>query len=149
MSPACSSRAGPNIDSCQMVEPMRLTRRDFTIGPAAFALGAVPCVRIGNTKSAPFTTPLPMPQFVDAAKQGNAVTPKAMTGRHAFIEGKPARTYGYSAPILGPVIRLRRGGEVQMAVENRLDKATTVHWHGLLAPGDNDAGPQQLIEKCA
>jgi FtsP/CotA-like multicopper oxidase with cupredoxin domain len=32
-----------------------------------------------------------------------------------------------------------------MVVENRLKTATTVHWHGLLVPGENDGGPQQLI----
>jgi cuproxidase len=32
-----------------------------------------------------------------------------------------------------------------MTVENNLDTATTVHWHGLLVPGDSDGGPQQLI----
>jgi blue copper oxidase len=121
------------------------TRRSLAIGGAAFALSAVPCVRFGNTESAPFTTPLPIPTLVDARKQGNAVTLKAMAGRHAFIKGKPARTYGYSAPILGPVIRLRRGDQVEMTVENRLDRPTTVHWHGLLVPGANDGGPQQLI----
>ena len=69
-----------------------------------------------------------------------------MPGRHAFVEGKPVRTYGYSAPVLGPVIRVRRGDEVQMVVDNHLDAATTVHWHGLLVPGHNDGGPQQLIQ---
>jgi blue copper oxidase len=76
----------------------------------------------------------------------HSVILKAMTGRHAFIAGKPTRTYGYSAPILGPVVRVRRGDEVEMVVENRLDAATTVHWHGLLVPGHNDGGPQQLIK---
>jgi hypothetical protein len=71
-----------------------------------------------------------------------------MSGRHAFVEGKPARTYGYSAPVLGPVIRVRRGDEVQMVVENRLNTATTVHWHGLLVPGRNDGGPQQALAAC-
>jgi FtsP/CotA-like multicopper oxidase with cupredoxin domain len=60
--------------------------------------------------------------------------------------GKPARTYGYSAPILGPVVRVCRGDEVEMVVENHLDAATTVHWHGLLVPGYDDGGPQQLIQ---
>jgi blue copper oxidase len=32
-----------------------------------------------------------------------------------------------------------------MVVENRLNTATTVHWHGLLVPGHNDGGPQQPI----
>jgi FtsP/CotA-like multicopper oxidase with cupredoxin domain len=69
-----------------------------------------------------------------------------MSGRHAFIAGKPTRTYGYSAPILGPVVRVRRGDEVEVVVENHLDAATTVHWHGLLVPGNSDGGPQQLIQ---
>jgi blue copper oxidase len=43
------------------------------------------------------------------------------------------------------VIRVRRGDEVQMVVENRLNTATTVHWHGLLVPGRNDGGPQHPI----
>jgi len=86
-----------------------------------------------------------MPQLIDAASQGNAVKLKVMSGMHAFIEGKPTRTYGYSAPVLGPVVRLRRGDEVKMTVENALDVVTTVHWHGLLVPGTNDGGPQQLI----
>jgi FtsP/CotA-like multicopper oxidase with cupredoxin domain len=94
---------------------------------------------------APFSTPLPIPKLVDAANQGNAVKFEVTSGRHAFIKGKPTRTYGYSAPILGPVIRLRRSDEVEMTVENALDTVTTVHWHGLLVPGYNDGGPQQLI----
>jgi blue copper oxidase len=69
---------------------------------------------------------------------------KVRSGRHAFVKGKPTRTYGYSAPVLGPVIRLRRGDEVEMTVENLLDTVTTVHWHGLLVPGYNDGGPQLI-----
>jgi blue copper oxidase len=83
---------------------------------------------------------------MDAAASRHAVNLKAMSARHAFIAGKPARTYGYSAPILGPVVRLRRGDEVEMVVENHLDAATTVHWHGLLVPGENDGGPQRIIQ---
>ena len=94
---------------------------------------------------APFSTRLPIPQLIDAANQGNAVKLKVMSGLHAFLEGKPTRTYGYSAPVLGPIIRLRRGDEVEMTVENALDIVTTVHWHGLLVPGYNDGGPHQPI----
>jgi len=102
--------------------------------------------QFGTSDPAPFTGLLPIPNLIDAARQGNAVNLRAMSGRHAFIKGKPTRTYGYSAPILGPVIRLRRGDEVAVSVENALDTVTTVHWHGLLVPGHNDGGPQQLIK---
>jgi cuproxidase len=122
------------------------SRRGFVIGCGAIAANAVSCGRLGAGEAAPFTTPLPIPTLIDAATLRHTVNFKAMPGRHAFIAGKPTTTYGYSAPILGPVIRVRRGDEVQMVVENHLDTATTVHWHGLLVPGHNDGGPQQLIQ---
>jgi len=81
--------------------------------------------------------------LVDAAKQGNAVRLKAAIGRYAFLKGKPTQSYGYSAPILGPVLRVRRGENVEITVENALDVPTTVHWHGLLGPGETDGGPHQ------
>jgi FtsP/CotA-like multicopper oxidase with cupredoxin domain len=40
---------------------------------------------------------------------------------------------------------MRRGDKIEMTVENALDTVTTVHWHGLLVPGENDGGPQLLI----
>jgi blue copper oxidase len=122
-----------------------LTRRKFALGCGAFASSAVLDARLGLGDPTPVGTYLPMPMLIDAAKHGNTVNLKVLSGRHAFIEGKPTRTYGYSAPVLGPVIRVRRGEEVQVTVENMLDTVTTVHWHGLLAPGYNDGGPQQLI----
>jgi len=122
-----------------------LTRRQFTIGSATILFGGVIGSRHGMGEVAPFSAPLPIPKLVDAAKQGNAVKLKAASGRHAFFKGKPTHTYGYSAPVLGPVIRLRRGDEVEMTVENALDVATTTHWHGLLVPGHNDGGPHQAV----
>ena len=125
---------------------MKLTRRRFAIGSGALASSAFLYARFGISNPAPFSTPLPIPELIDTAKQGNAVSLKVMSARHAFVEGEPTRTYGYSAPVLGPVIRLRRGDEVEMTVENALNAVTTVHWHGLLVPGFNDGGPQQLIK---
>jgi blue copper oxidase len=124
---------------------MILSRRRFTIGCAATASCALLSGRLGNSEPAPFTSPLPLPRLIDTAASRHTVNLTAMPGRHAFVEGKPARTYGYSAPVLGPVIRVRRGDEVQMVVENRLNTTTTLHWHGLLVPGHNDGGPQQPI----
>jgi cuproxidase len=129
-----------------IVTPEMLTRRQFATGSAAFVLGGVVGGWLARAEPAHFNTPLPLPLLIDAAKQGNAVELKVASGRHSFIEGKQAHTYGYSAPILGPVIRLRRGDEVEMMVENALDVDTTVHWHGLLLPGCVDGGPHQVIK---
>jgi blue copper oxidase len=116
----------------------------FVIGCGAFAASSVLCGR--NGEPAPFTRPLPIPELIDAAASRHSVNLIASPGQHALIEGKSTRVYGYSAPILGPAVRVRRGDEAEMVVENRLDAATTVHWHGLLVPGHNDGGPQQLIQ---
>jgi FtsP/CotA-like multicopper oxidase with cupredoxin domain len=127
-----------------------LTRRQFTNGSAATVsgglVGGVIGAHVAQSESVRFNTRLPIPLLIDAAKQGNAVKLKVTSGRHAFLNGKPTRSYGYSGPVLGPVVRLRRGDEVQMTVENALDVDTTVHWHGLLLPGNVDGGPHQIIK---
>jgi blue copper oxidase len=127
-----------------------LSRRQFAIGSAAVVsgglVGGIAGIRLAQSESVHFTGRLPIPPLIDAAKQGNAVRLKVTSGRHAFLTGKPTRSYGYSGPVLGPAIRLRRGDEVEMTVENALDVDTTVHWHGLLVPGDVDGGPHQVIK---
>ena len=127
-----------------------LSRRQFAIGSAAVAsgdlVGGGVNIRLAQSELGHFIRRLPIPPLIDAAKQGNAVKLKATSGRHAFLSGKPTWSYGYSGPVLGPAIRLRRGDEVEMTVENALDVDTTVHWHGLLMPGDVDGGPHQIIK---
>jgi FtsP/CotA-like multicopper oxidase with cupredoxin domain len=118
-----------------------LTRRQFAVGGAAMiSVGTLDRSRAGG---APLRAdpPLPIPALIDAGKASRSVKLRIASARHAFLEGRPATTYGYSAPVLGPVVRVRRGDEVEMAVENALDRDTTVHWHGLQVPGDVDGGP--------
>jgi blue copper oxidase len=122
------------------------TRRRFAVGAAAFASANFTNVRFGEAGDASFHAPLPIPELIDAAKHGNAVRLKVASGRHAFIKGKPTTTYGYSAPILGPVVRVRNGDDMEMTIENALECETTVHWHGLSVPGDLDGGPHQVIK---
>jgi len=125
---------------------MMLTRRAFAVGAGTIASATLLGSRFGLGERLRFGSRLPIPQLIDAAKQGNVVKLRVESGRHEFYKGKPTRTCGYSAPILGPVLRLRRGDRVEMIVENALDAPTTVHWHGLLVPGDADGGPQQKID---
>ena len=122
-----------------------LTRRQFAIG-AAIASGGLVGARLAQSAAVRFNRPLPIPPLIDAASQANSVRLKVASGRHAYVKGRPTRSYGYSGPVLGPVIRLRRGDVVEMTVENALDVDTTVHWHGLLVPGDVDGGPHQVIK---
>jgi hypothetical protein len=61
---------------------------------------------------------LPIPPLIDAAKQGGAVGLKVTLWAACFPCGQAGASYGYSGPVLGPAIRLRRGDEVGMTVEN-------------------------------
>ena len=123
-----------------------ITRRALTIGAGIVASATVLDAPFGRGERTRGGGRLPIPQLIDASQVGNVVKLKAAVGRHELNRGKPARTFGYSAPILGPVLRFRRGDRVEVIVENALDVPTTVHWHGLLVPGDADDGPQQKIE---
>jgi len=123
-----------------------LTRRQFALGCSATIAAGCVCNRYAIGDSVRFDTSLPIPRLIDAARIGNAINLRVAPSRHAFVKGKTASTYGYSASVLGPVIRVRRGDEVQITIENALDRITTVHWHGLLVPGDVDGGPHQPIK---
>ncbi len=67
-------------------------------------------------------------------------------GQTEFFPGAANITYGYNGSLLGPTIRVRKGQKVTINVHNNLREHTTVHWHGLLVPGDQDGGPHQVIK---
>ncbi|MEX1199086.1 MAG: copper resistance system multicopper oxidase, partial [Pseudohongiellaceae bacterium] len=48
---------------------------------------------------------------------------------------------GYNGASPGPVLRFREGEEAVIRVTNNLDDWTSVHWHGLILPFDQDGVP--------
>jgi blue copper oxidase len=121
-----------------------VNRRSLLAG-MGLLLGTGACSRplaaVGGTGSAL----LPIPPLVDARQQGAHVSLGVQTGQTAFYPGRPSITLGYNGGYLGPTIRVHRGDDVSMAVTNGLRAETTVHWHGLLIPGELDGGPHQTI----
>lgn len=51
----------------------------------------------------------------------------------------PAWTYNGAVP--GPVLSARQGDRLRVVVENALEEATTVHWHGIRLPNAMDGVP--------
>jgi blue copper oxidase len=123
-----------------------LTRRRFLKGGAAVTATAIVAGPSALAQTPRFETPLPIPQLRDARALNGAIALVAAPGRHAFLPGLPTTTYGFSAPYLGPVLRLHKGEEVEIAVENKLDRVTTAHWHGVLVPAAMDGGPHASIK---
>lgn len=58
-----------------------------------------------------------------------------------FAKGKTLVAWGYNAQIPGPEIRVTEGDKVKIVFTNKLPKATTVHWHGIDVPNDQDGVP--------
>ncbi|MFG6198677.1 multicopper oxidase family protein [Nonomuraea sp. JJY05] len=67
-------------------------------------------------------------------------------GRTAILPGAPAETWGFNGSYLGPTLRASRGDKIQVAITNRLEETSTVHWHGMRLPAKMDGGPHQPIE---
>ena len=67
-------------------------------------------------------------------------------GTREFFPGKQTPTAGVNGPYLGPTVRLRRGEDVDLIVQNNLDEMTTMHWHGMHVPARMDGTPHQRIE---
>ncbi len=60
---------------------------------------------------------------------------------HVGVKGKTVVAWGYNGQIPGPEIRVTEGDKVRIVVTNKLPKATTVHWHGVDVPNDQDGVP--------
>ena len=123
-----------------------LTRRRLLEGTSAVTAAAIIGRSNASAQTQRFETPLPIPELRDARAQNGAIQLAAAQGRHAFLPGRPTTTYGFSAPYLGPVLRLHKGDEVQFTIENKLDRDTTAHWHGVLVPAALDGGPHVVIK---
>jgi FtsP/CotA-like multicopper oxidase with cupredoxin domain len=57
---------------------------------------------------------------------------------HEIAPGLKAQCWGYNGRVHGPVIEAVEGDRVRIYVTNRLQTATTVHWHGVLLPNGMD-----------
>jgi FtsP/CotA-like multicopper oxidase with cupredoxin domain len=121
-----------------------LTRRRALLLPGAAAIAATLDGLPLAALAAQDGPKLPLPALIDA-RDGETVTLSLQRSRHRFGAGPAVRSSGISASYLGPAVRVRSGDTVRFRVENRLDEATTLHWHGLLIPSHLDGGPHNVI----
>jgi len=95
--------------------------------PEMFANPAV----IENTSKAPHTV---------------EVTLTARKERVSLASGKMTDVYTYNGMTPGPTIEIREGDHVIIHFHNELPEATTIHWHGLHIPADQDGSPLYPIQ---
>jgi manganese oxidase len=54
---------------------------------------------------------------------------------------KTIDTWGYNGSCPGPTIQIQQGDRVRILFENKLPESTTIHWHGLEVPIQQDGIP--------
>ncbi|MGP3957559.1 multicopper oxidase family protein [Nonomuraea sp. 3N208] len=130
-----------------------MNRRQFLASAAlsglASACGSGAAGARAPRDPAAFRTELRVPPLLEPEVDKDGTRRYVLTmqrGRSEILAGKPVETWGFNGPHLGPTIRAARGDRVQMTVTNRLDEASTVHWHGIRLPAKMDGGPHQMIE---
>jgi FtsP/CotA-like multicopper oxidase with cupredoxin domain len=67
-----------------------------------------------------------------------AFTLVAEPGTLTIRRGHTVSVWTYNGSVPGPVIRVVQGALVRVTLVNHLPEATTIHWHGLIAPNRND-----------
>ena len=118
-----------------------ISRRNLLSGVGAgLASTVLPSVSWSSVE----TRALAMPPLLDATKSGKFAL-NAQAGRRNFLGQSESETWGFNWSFLGPTVRVSNSGEVGADVTNSLDEQISVHWHGLVIPGDVDGGPHQPI----
>ncbi|MBS7670944.1 copper resistance system multicopper oxidase [Croceicoccus gelatinilyticus] len=58
-----------------------------------------------------------------------------------MVQGRQGHAFAVNGSVPGPLVRLKEGQHVQLAVTNTLAEDTSIHWHGLLVPFQYDGVP--------
>jgi suppressor of ftsI len=60
-------------------------------------------------------------------------------------DGGPTQMLLYNGSIPGPMVEVREGQRVRINFDNQLAHETTIHWHGLPIPADQDGNPMDPV----
>ena len=121
--------------------------------PAAFAggiaLGLVAALAWTSIAAGQRTEPAPTPDraALEELLGDRDVTPTGQTRSFdltvkeadwELLPGVVTRAVTFNGTVPGPTIRVTEGDTVEIAVTNALDVPTSIHWHGLHVPNDQD-----------
>lgn len=77
-------------------------------------------------------------KMVDGAKEFHIYCEHV---RRELLPGNWMDFFGYNGGMPGPIIEATQGDRVRFVVHNHLPEATTIHWHGLELPVEEDGVP--------
>lgn len=111
-------------------------------------MGGMPVRPIMSRSSWP--TGLPLKPIVALANTSPvagdfAGTLTAAPYRASVVSGATTELWGYNNAFPGPMIELSEGQRVSIEFANRLGLDSTIHWHGLAVPPDQDGSPMDPV----
>lgn len=122
-------------------EGPRLTRRAFVAATIASGFALAGC---GPPKTHHLDGAARLTAAIDAAEaarphSGRTVT-ATLTPQLTTIDlgGPTVRALAFGNTVPGPLIRASVGDELSVSVANRIDRPTSVHWHGIALRNDMD-----------
>jgi len=131
----------------------RVTRRQVLSGGGLALLGlAGGCTgaRLAATRG-PSGVSRASPAGPEPGQSGPATEPVAgprtrvasLTARETDVDlgGQVVSTWAYSDQVPGPLLRGTAGEVLEVRLGNRLPRETTIHWHGMAVPYDQDGVP--------
>jgi len=125
-----------------------LSRRVFLAGSLAAGAALAACGKsatpAATLDSQPMTTPTSLDAAIKAAEAARPHTGRTvsmtLTPRPVTVDlgGKVVNTLGYADTVPGPLIRANVGDELEVALTNKLNTETSMHWHGLALQNNMD-----------
>ncbi|SEA15402.1 multicopper oxidase family protein [Paraburkholderia sartisoli] len=115
-----------------------------------------PQVSLAADDALPAGAPLPeLRTLVNSSGEAGTfrATLVAAPAKHTLLAGQPTTFWQYNGPdadsaqgpVTGPLIDVREGDTVEIRFVNRLPQPSTIHWHGLPVPPDQDGNPSLMI----
>jgi bilirubin oxidase len=98
----------------------------------------------------PLTVGQPLTDLVRLANTSTtpsvfAATLVAQRANKVILPGTSTEFWTYNSRVPGPLIEVYEGDTVRIRLENRLSQETTIHWHGLPVPPDQDGNPMDPV----
>jgi FtsP/CotA-like multicopper oxidase with cupredoxin domain len=91
-----------------------------------------------------------LPDWAMSARAPNLLTARSRPrSRYEITVGRTPVEIGgiernamtFNGTVPGPLVHLREGDDVELAITNEMDESTSIHWHGLLVPFEMDGVP--------
>ena len=134
-----------NRQSAAESDALSVSRRDFVKSAGALtALAGMQTLLPGWAQASPGRPAQAGLQALEPTRRvGNRVEYDLEIARKAFeVGGRETRAIALNGTVPGPLIRLQEGEDVVLRYHNKLDKTSSIHWHGLLIPNQYDGVPE-------